>query len=215
MPRVFPQFVEVKGTPQHGKNEQVTMGRNNETHQTASKEPRKCQLSETHHNVTLVRGMKSGKFTSNGLVKDFTECSDKCCQRDDCNAAFMVKRTCFSINCLDKDSCTVKPAKPSSFNPTFAYVAKEEQKEQDKGQTNDKVEGQTSDKVKGQQKEQESEQNKMQFKPTGEFRLCDCDSSQGLGQGHKSWCINESALVTPSTSLKICYCPPKLFFHLF
>ena len=165
MPRIFPQFVEVKGTPQQGKNEQFAKGRSNETHRAASKEPRKCRLSETHHNVTLVRGMKSGKFTSNGLVKDFTECSDKCCQLDDCNAAFMVKRTCFSISCLDRDSCTVKPARPSSFNPTFAYVAKEEKKEQDKGQSNDKV--------KGQQKEQQSEQHKLQFKPTGEFRFRD------------------------------------------
>ena len=92
-------------------------------------EMKECRLGEAHHNVTLVRGMKSGNFTSHGLVADFGECSNKCCQDGNCDAAFMVKRTCFSINCLDKESCRFKAARPSSFNPTLAYVIKGQGKE--------------------------------------------------------------------------------------
>ena len=92
-------------------------------------ERRKCQMSEKHYNVTLVRGMKSGNFTSRGLVNGFDECFDKCCQDGNCDAAFMVKRTCFSIKCYDKDSCKFKPARPSAFSPTLAYIVKEQPKE--------------------------------------------------------------------------------------
>ena len=102
------------------------------SHQVAATAPvqKHCQRSDTHYNVTLVRGMKSGNFTSRGVVNNFDECFDKCCNVDNCDAAFMVKRTCFSIKCFDQEACKYKAARPSPFNPTLAYVIREKPKTQ-------------------------------------------------------------------------------------
>ena len=135
VPRVVPKFTDVnlaakEPPPQHIEGKAPPKGISNQSYQPTKVGLKKCQFSEAHYNVTLVRGMKSGNFTSHGVVKDFNDCHDKCCQDGNCDAAFMVKRTCFSISCYDKDSCRLKAARPSPFNPTLAYLIKGQQQEQ-------------------------------------------------------------------------------------
>ena len=135
MPRIVPKFIDVntaaKEQPsQHIENKAPSKGVSNQPNQPPKVGLEKCQFSDAHSNVTLIRGMKSGNFTSHGMVKDFNDCHDKCCQDGNCDAAFMVKRTCFSISCYDKESCKFKAARPSPFNPTLAYKIKEQQQEQ-------------------------------------------------------------------------------------
>eukprot|EP00794_Sanderia_malayensis_P011221 gene11221-12400_t len=84
-----------------------------------------CKSSSVHYNSTLVKGMQSGNFTSRGSVEDFPRCLDLCCQSGNCDAAFLVKKTCFSVQCYSKESCNAKAARPSPFNPTLAYIIRD------------------------------------------------------------------------------------------
>ena len=87
-----------------------------------------CSHSDVHDNVTLIGGIHAGNFTSHGITKSFDECLSYCCKSDQCDAAFMVKKTCFSVKCADNALCKFKKAKPSPYNPTLAYVNREKKK---------------------------------------------------------------------------------------
>lgn len=79
-------------------------------------------MSDTLHNVTLVGGVKSGKFTDKGVVNDIEECKAFCCAEDTCNVAFLIRTNCFLVSCKDYDSCKVKPAISDYYRPKLAYV---------------------------------------------------------------------------------------------
>ncbi|XP_065644693.1 uncharacterized protein LOC100203833 isoform X38 [Hydra vulgaris] len=81
-----------------------------------------CPHDEKLVNVTLVGGIKSGNFTSHGTVQNFEECLQYCCLMNNCDLAFMVKQTCFSLKCANSEVCTVRPARPSVYNPTVAFI---------------------------------------------------------------------------------------------
>ena len=75
-------------------------------------------------NVTLTGGIKSGKFVSHGRVQGMEDCIRHCCGRDDCDLAFLVKNTCFSLHCEDDKLCRSKPSKPSPYHPMVAYMTR-------------------------------------------------------------------------------------------
>ena len=94
---------------------------------TSSSESSKSTCA--HHpvltNVTLTGGIKSGKFVSHGHVKNMDDCIQYCCDRgDECDLAFLVKNTCFSLHCKDDALCRSKPAKPSPYHPMVAYMTR-------------------------------------------------------------------------------------------
>ncbi|XP_065055660.1 uncharacterized protein LOC135684164 isoform X2 [Rhopilema esculentum] len=136
-PRIVPMFAEkpkvsapvaALKAPSNAINVQTISKEVKKPDLQPAKPKRKCLRGEAHHNVTMARGMKAGNFTSRGVVDNFDTCFDKCCEDIHCDAAFMVKRTCFSIRCNNADSCKFKAARPSAFNPTLAYVIKDQPK---------------------------------------------------------------------------------------
>ena len=84
------------------------------------------KLIETHlpDMMRVVLSIKAGKFTSHGHVEKMSDCIQYCCDRNDCDLAFMVKDTCFSLHCTDDNLCRSKPAKPSPFHPMVAYMTR-------------------------------------------------------------------------------------------
>ncbi|XP_048589005.1 uncharacterized protein LOC5518116 isoform X2 [Nematostella vectensis] len=88
----------------------------------------KCHHTEVSHNVTLVGGIKAGKFNTYGRMDNMDDCIRHCCHDDKCNVAFMIQGNCYSVDCVDKVGCAMKRAKPSPYNPTLAYVYRGMQK---------------------------------------------------------------------------------------
>ncbi|XP_002168146.1 neurogenic locus notch homolog protein 3 [Hydra vulgaris] len=72
-----------------------------------------CTHLDQKDNVTLRGGIKSGKFTKHGVVKDMNTCIDACCQDELCNVAFMPGTTCYTVNCYSETLCDAVPATPS------------------------------------------------------------------------------------------------------
>uniref|UniRef100_A0A7M5X7V4 Uncharacterized protein n=1 Tax=Clytia hemisphaerica TaxID=252671 RepID=A0A7M5X7V4_9CNID len=84
----------------------------------------KCSHQPILNNVTLTGGIRSGKFKSHGHVDNMKDCIQYCCDQDECDLAFMVKNTCFSLKCLDDKLCRSKAAKPSPYHPMVAYMTR-------------------------------------------------------------------------------------------
>ena len=74
-----------------------------------------CTHLEQRDNVTLRGGIKAGRFTKHGIVKDMNTCIDRCCQDETCNVAFMPGLTCYTVNCYTDYSCQSIPAVPSNL----------------------------------------------------------------------------------------------------
>ena len=75
-------------------------------------------------NASLRYGIKSGKFFDAGNVEDFDSCIKKCCQKVECNIAYMLKTRCYIVICSNLERCSPISSKSSYFQPRFAYVLK-------------------------------------------------------------------------------------------
>ena len=75
-----------------------------------------------YRNVTLRNGINSGEFTDRGSVLNMEDCITQCCGDDNCNLAFVIKDTCFTVKCKDYDACSLKSAVSRYYNPRIAYV---------------------------------------------------------------------------------------------
>ncbi|XP_048590274.1 uncharacterized protein LOC5501396 [Nematostella vectensis] len=84
--------------------------------------PSPCQNSPISYNVTLRSGIRSGNFTDQGRVESVKACVSLCCEREDCNVAFMLKDNCYLVSCFSQRSCEPVPAHHSRFQPRLAYV---------------------------------------------------------------------------------------------
>ena len=81
-----------------------------------------CPHNSILSNVTLAGGIKAGVFTSHGVVDSFNDCLQHCCGLPICDAAFMVKRTCFSLRCSSHDLCETRKARPSTYHPMVSFL---------------------------------------------------------------------------------------------
>lgn len=84
--------------------------------------PSQCHHTEVTYNVTLVGGIKAGKFHTYGHMNSIDDCIRHCCHDDKCDVAFMIQNNCYNVECEDRLGCQMKRAKSSPYNPTIAYV---------------------------------------------------------------------------------------------
>lgn len=73
-----------------------------------------CTHIDLKQGVTLRNGIKAGKFTRQGMVRDMQTCIDACCQDPKCNVAFMPGHVCYTVECASDTSCEAVPATASS-----------------------------------------------------------------------------------------------------
>ena len=99
---------------------------------TLTKETRVTDKNDTlcknvrFFNASLRYGIKSGKFFDAGNVEDFDTCIKKCCQKVECNIAYMLKTRCYLVICSNLERCSPISSKSLYFQPRFAYVLKTE-----------------------------------------------------------------------------------------
>ncbi|KAF1743578.1 LOW QUALITY PROTEIN: hypothetical protein MXB_127, partial [Myxobolus squamalis] len=90
-------------------------------------DPNVCPAVVPLNRVTLKGGLASGEFTDIGPVESLTDCYDICCQKNDCDLAFVLALNCFTVSCrkFSNDTnigCVLETSVESSFNPEAAHV---------------------------------------------------------------------------------------------
>ncbi|XP_048578791.1 uncharacterized protein LOC116612559 [Nematostella vectensis] len=81
-----------------------------------------CMPGRKRHDVTFIHGTQSGDFKKLGKVADMDVCMLLCCERDDCEAAFLADRNCYAVKCRTQEHCVVAPARNNKWHPLVAFV---------------------------------------------------------------------------------------------
>ena len=81
-----------------------------------------CKSSEVFYNVTLRGGLRSGKFNDRGEMENIKQCVKLCCLLEKCDLAFMLSKTCFTVDCINEDLCDAVPARSAIYLPSICYV---------------------------------------------------------------------------------------------
>ncbi|EDO31448.1 predicted protein [Nematostella vectensis] len=66
-----------------------------------------CSRSAVDYNVTLAKGGKAGKYFKINDVHNIDGCLRECCGAKRCDVAFMVRDTCYLVQCFSAESCDV------------------------------------------------------------------------------------------------------------
>eukprot|EP00794_Sanderia_malayensis_P012056 gene12056-13299_t len=84
-----------------------------------------CSNVEIAHNVTLKGGTRAGIFKEMGKMTDMKNCVTSCCDRPECDIAYLLNGHCFAVQCTDGKLCqaTAEPAKAGD-NVALAYMNK-------------------------------------------------------------------------------------------
>ena len=95
-------------------------------------------------NMTFVAGMSAGNYTDYGTVDSIQACSNICCSKKVCDAAFMILNNCFTIDCVSEKACHAVPSKSRKVNTSIVYFRKTLSKTQEPRRSTVKVEQQCS-----------------------------------------------------------------------
>ena len=84
-----------------------------------------CSNVEIAHNVTLKGGTRAGIFKEVGRMVDMKKCVSSCCDKPECDIAYLLNGHCFSVQCLDGNLCqtTAEPVKAGD-TVALAYMNK-------------------------------------------------------------------------------------------
>lgn len=85
-------------------------------------QPLKCPHGPILTNVTLTHELRAGKFSRLGMAEDMETCIQMCCERDDCEMAFMPGKHCYSVDCFSQEHCEITTVKPSNLTVQIAKV---------------------------------------------------------------------------------------------
>ena len=75
-------------------------------------------------NMTFLAGMSAGNYTDYGTVGSIQACSNICCSKKVCDAAFMILNNCFTIDCISDKACHAIPSKSHKVNTSIVYFRK-------------------------------------------------------------------------------------------
>ena len=82
----------------------------------------KCRHNRVMSNHAMVEGQKAGVYTFRGVTPGFNACLDLCCADLFCDAAFLLGKRCYSIQCYKDKKCTSKPVKSKSIHSTLVFL---------------------------------------------------------------------------------------------
>ena len=75
-------------------------------------------------NMTFLAGMSAGNYTDYGTVDSIQACSNICCSKKVCDAAFMILNNCFTIDCISDKACHAIPSRSHKVNTSIVYFRK-------------------------------------------------------------------------------------------
>ncbi|KAJ7382505.1 hypothetical protein OS493_034668 [Desmophyllum pertusum] len=68
--------------------------------------------------------MSAGNYTDYGTVDSIQACSNICCSKKVCDAAFMILNNCFTIDCISDKACHAIPSRSHKVNTSIVYFRK-------------------------------------------------------------------------------------------
>ncbi|CAH3199269.1 unnamed protein product, partial [Porites evermanni] len=84
--------------------------------------PLKCPHGPVLTNVTLTHELRAGKFSRLGMAEDMETCIQMCCDKDDCEMAFMPGKHCYGVDCFSQEHCEITTVKPSNLTVQITKV---------------------------------------------------------------------------------------------
>lgn len=86
--------------------------------------PSLCPHSSVEHNVGLRRGLKTGNFTYIGELFDIKTCLEVCCRDPDCDIAFMLDQSCYTVHCTSELVCRSIPYHQHKYSTDAVFVTR-------------------------------------------------------------------------------------------
>ena len=80
-----------------------------------SPKPKRCAYETVVSNHTFSHNKQAGVFTHLGHVSDIHKCKKMCCEKADCDVAFMPENHCYSVSCFSDEHCETRPANVPNF----------------------------------------------------------------------------------------------------
>lgn len=105
-----------------GGNSTVYKGESSQKHPVLKKSNNACPHSPVEHNVGLRHGLKTGKFSYIGELFDIEKCLDVCCHEPDCDIAFMLDQSCYTVNCTNESACRSVPYHQHQYSTKAVFV---------------------------------------------------------------------------------------------
>ncbi|XP_066268717.1 dyslexia-associated protein KIAA0319-like protein isoform X2 [Branchiostoma lanceolatum] len=81
-----------------------------------------CREGMEYDQSTPSAGVDAGTFNNVGTVSSLAECSEKCCDVDECDVAWMYGTTCFTIACKSDEACKPEHRDSEKFMNSFMMV---------------------------------------------------------------------------------------------
>ncbi len=91
-----------------------------------------CRNNRVLRNYGLIGGQRAGIYTLRGITPDFDSCIGLCCAEMMCDAALLLGRRCFSVQCFKNGACAGRPATSHGLRSKLAFV---ERKDEDIGES--------------------------------------------------------------------------------
>ena len=86
--------------------------------------PSFCPHTPVKHSVGLKRGLKTGKFTYIGELVDIRACLETCCRDSDCDIAFMLDQSCYTVACASEPACGSVPYHQHKYSTAAIFVSR-------------------------------------------------------------------------------------------
>lgn len=81
-----------------------------------------CPHSAIQRNVGLQHGLKTGTFSYIGELSDIKKCLEVCCHDPDCDIAFMLDQSCYTVNCTNESACRSVPYHHHQYSTKAVFV---------------------------------------------------------------------------------------------
>ena len=81
-----------------------------------------CRSNRILNDYGLIGGQRAGVYTLRGITPNFDACIGLCCAEMMCDAAFLLGRRCFSVQCFRNGACAGRPATSHGLRSKLAFV---------------------------------------------------------------------------------------------
>lgn len=86
-----------------------------------------CRHKSILKNHALIGGQRAGVYTFRGLTPGFAACLNLCCADLFCDAAFLLGKRCYSVQCYKNGQCASRPARTKLLHSTLSFIERSDQ----------------------------------------------------------------------------------------
>ena len=82
-----------------------------------------CIAGEVMSNTTLRQGFNAGRFSYQPNVSGMELCVKRCCEDTECDVAFIIRKSCYTVKCTSIEMCEASYVKHSVYFPRLVFVS--------------------------------------------------------------------------------------------